>query len=282
MARDLLDPPSTSGTDPHPLDHPPVSFAPSFLDSLPPGVQAVVERARDRVGRFVVLLVVLAAVAFAAFSWLRPGAAPVEQQLPLAAAGAGAATAASGPASGSPDGTGPTGTDAAAASTSTSAPTLTVQASGAVARPGVYDLPAGARVDDLVRAAGGLTGEADPDRTNLAAPLADGERVWIPRRTDLAVPEVLAGGRGSSGGGASAASGPDAAGAGPTEPSGPIDLNTASAEELDRLPGVGPATASAILAYREEHGRFSSVDELLDVRGIGEAKLEALRDAVTV
>ncbi len=150
-----------------------------------------------------------------------------------------------------------------------------VQAAGAVAEGGVYRLPAGSRVDDLVRAAGGLAPDADRDRVNLAAPLADGERVWVPRAGQAEVPEVVAGSGGGGGGGGPGPSG---------DPGAPavVDLNTATAEELDTLPGVGPATAAAILAYRDEHGRFASVDELLEVRGIGEAKLEQLRASVTV
>jgi competence protein ComEA len=141
----------------------------------------------------------------------------------------------------------------------------------------VYRLPAGSRVDDLVRAAGGLAPDADRDRVNLAAPLADGERVWVPRTGQAEVPEVVAG-SGVGGGGVGVGGGaPGGSGAPKT-----VDLNTATAEELDTLPGIGPATAAAILAYREQHGRFASVDELLEVRGIGEAKLEQLRASVTV
>jgi competence protein ComEA len=218
----------------------------------------------------------LAAVAAVGWWLLRPGAPPVETTLPTA--GAPAATAADTvAAAGAPAANG------AAASTSTTAPDLVVQAAGAIAEPGVYRLPAGARVDDLVEAAGGLTSEADADRVNLAAPIGDGERVWVPAHGEVEVPAVVAGtggGASSSGGGASPGGG--GGGAGATEASGPIDLNTATADELDRLPGVGPATATAILAYRDEHGRFGSVEELLEVRGIGDAKLEQLRPLVRV
>jgi competence protein ComEA len=152
---------------------------------------------------------------------------------------------------------------AAGAPTSTTAPsTVVAHAAGAVAKPGVYSLPAGARVQDLLAAAGGAAPGADLDRINLAAPVADGSQVYVPREGE-AVP---------SGAGGSAAS----------TPSGPLDLNTATLEQLDALPGVGPATAQAILDAREKVGRFASVDDLLDVRGIGPAKLEGLRDLVTV
>lgn len=198
---------------------------------------------------------------------LRPPAAPIESALPLASADAGGtATTLAG------------GADLTSTSTADVVP-LVVQAAGAVAHGGVYRLPAGSRVDDLVRAAGGLAPDADRDRVNLAAPLADGERVWVPRAGQAEVPEVVAGSGGGSGGGG-AGSAPGAAGG--SEPPAIVDLNAATAAELDTLPGVGPATAAAILAYRDEHGRFASVDELLEVRGIGEAKLEQLRASVRV
>ena len=108
------------------------------------------------------------------------------------------------------------------------------------------------------------------ERLNLAAPVGDGDRVYIPRIGQTDVPPVASPGAGSSGGSA------DGDG---TEP---IDLNTASLEELDRLPGVGPATAAAIVDHRERSGPFASVDELIEVRGIGEAKLAQLRDRVRV
>jgi competence protein ComEA len=149
--------------------------------------------------------------------------------------------------------------------TSTTAPeTVVVHAAGAVLRPGVYVLPAGARVNDLLAAAGGSTAEADLNRLNLAAALVDGSQVFVPRAGE-AVPAGAGDG-----------------GAAPGGPSGPVNLNTATLEQLDALPGVGPATAKAILDERERRGRFRSVEELLEVRGIGPAKLDALRDLVVV
>jgi competence protein ComEA len=153
---------------------------------------------------------------------------------------------------------------------------VTAHAAGQVKVPGVYSVPAGARVTDLVTAAGGLLPEADVDRLNLAARVVDGTRVYIPRRGETAPAEA---GAGDLGAGATGGSGGGGAGGAPP---GPVDLNTATAAQLDTLPGVGPATAAAIITYRSRHGRFKSVTELLEVPGIGPAKLEAIRPLVVV
>ena len=151
---------------------------------------------------------------------------------------------------------------AAPAATSSTVPAeLAVHVAGAVAHPALYRLPPSARVADAVDAAGGALPEADLDRVNLAAPVADGTQVYVPRQGD---------------GGGGAASGPGATA------SGPLDLNQATEAQLDELPGIGPATAKAILDARAKKGRFRSVEDLLDVRGIGPAKLDAIRDLVTV
>jgi competence protein ComEA len=176
---------------------------------------------------------------------LRPPAPPPETALPFAS----------------------TTTALAPASTTTAAPeVLVVHVAGAVVAPGLHELPPGARVADAVDAARGLTPQADGARINLAAPVVDGERVYV-----LAVgeqePAVAVG----------SSSAPDA-----SQGTGPVDLNTADAEALESLPGIGPSTAAAIIQHRAEVGAFTSVDQLLDVPGIGEAKLEALRDLVTV
>lgn len=153
---------------------------------------------------------------------------------------------------------------AASSSTSTTAAEAVVHVAGAVARPGVYRLPPGARVADAVEAAGGPAPGAELHRLNLAAALVDGSQVYVPLEGERP-PAVES-----------------AAGGGAEAPAGPLDLNAATAAQLEELPGIGPATAAAIVEAREERGGFSSVDDLLDVRGIGPAKLEALRDLVTV
>ena len=149
--------------------------------------------------------------------------------------------------------------------------TVTVHVAGQVVNPGVYAVPAGGRVADVVVAAGGAAAEADLEQLNLAARVSDGERIHVPKKGEP--PPVVAAGPSTPAGG----------GAGKAAPAGgPVDLNTATAEQLEALPGVGPATSRAILAYRSSHGRFRSVTELLEVPGIGPAKLEALRPLVRV
>ena len=148
--------------------------------------------------------------------------------------------------------------------------TVTVHVAGQVASPGVYAVPSGGRVADAVVAAGGTSAEADLEALNLAARVSDGERIHVPKKGET--PPTVVG---------PTAPAPGGAGKG-AAPTGLVDLNTATAEQLDALPGVGPATSKAILAYRTSHGRFRSVTELLEVPGIGPAKLEALRPMVRV
>ena len=149
---------------------------------------------------------------------------------------------------------------AAPAETAGTAPSaVVVDVVGAVRRPGLYRLAQGARIADAVSRAGGATRRADLALINLAAPLADGEQVVVPRRGAA----VAAGGAGVA-----------------ATPSGPVHLNNATLEELDALPGVGPVTAQKIVDYRTQHGGFGSVDELDAVPGIGPARLADLRPLV--
>ncbi len=138
---------------------------------------------------------------------------------------------------------------------------IRVHVTGAVQEPGVCVLPLGAIVQDAIEAAGGALPEARLEALNLAAPLADGEQVNVP-------------------GGPEATSPPSATGS-PTPGAGRISVNTASVAELDLLPGIGPALAQNIIDYREGHGPFLVPEDLLDVPGIGPAKLDLIRDLIT-
>jgi competence protein ComEA len=143
---------------------------------------------------------------------------------------------------------------------------VVVDVVGAVRKPGLYRLEQGARIADAVARAGGATGKADLALVNLAAPLADGEQVVVPKR-GAAAPGAPTAAAGSSG-------------AGGTPAGGPVHLSTATLEQLDSLPGIGPVTAQKILDYRQKHGAFTSVDELDAVPGIGPARLDQLEDLV--
>ena len=137
---------------------------------------------------------------------------------------------------------------------------LMVHVAGAVRSPGLYDIAEGSRVADAIEAAGGPTRRADLDSLNLAAPVTDAMKIDVPSR----------GGTTTS------------VAASPSPGGGLVDLNAADATQLDTLPGVGPVTAAAILAHRDEIGAFTSIEELLDVDGIGPATLEEIRPHVTV
>ncbi len=138
--------------------------------------------------------------------------------------------------------------------TGTAAAGITVHVAGEVARPGLVTVPAGSRIADAVAAVGGLLASADTSALNLAAPLADGQQVVVwPLGADITAPA----GRG-------------------------VHLNSASAAELEEIPGVGPVLAARIVAHRTENGPFVVVEDLLDVPGIGEAKLAAMRDFIAI
>ena len=208
-------------------------------------------------GRLLAGAAALGIAVVVAFRLLAPPAPAAEMQLPYAEAPAAPAAAVSG--ASTPSGSAPPGSGDEGGSEGEQ---VVVHVAGAVLAPGIQRLPAGARVVDAVDAAGGTAPDADMARLNLAAELADGQQVYVVR-----VGEVAA-----------AAPSP----AGPDAPEAIVDLNTATAADLEQLPGVGPATAEAIIDHREQHGPFSSVDGLLDVRGIGDAKLAQLRDRVAV
>jgi competence protein ComEA len=137
------------------------------------------------------------------------------------------------------------------------APPVVVHVVGAVRAPGLYRLGRGKRIADAVERAGGATGKADLALINLAAPVADGQQIVVPARAP-----------------------PGSAAAGGEAASGPVHLNTATIEQLDELPGVGPVTAQKILDYRDKHGAFTSVRELDAIPGIGPARLAQLSELV--
>jgi competence protein ComEA len=154
---------------------------------------------------------------------------------------------------------------------------LVVYVSGAVVSPGVYELKANARVDDGVRAAGGLREDAAAEAVNLAAMLEDGMQVHIPTHEELASGQTLAPGATTAASAAGLAQTPSTQTQG-----GLVNINTADMATLETLPGIGPATAQRIIAYREAKGAFSSIEELRQVSGIGEKKYAALVDLICV
>lgn len=164
-------------------------------------------------------------------------------------------------------------TSSAASTPETVTASIFVHIDGAVVAPGVYELTGSTgtlpRVNDAVMAAGGLAGDADTSALNLAAVLSDGEKIHVPRQGEAVTTEQTSSG---------AASRPDA---GPSS-SGVININTATAEELDSLPGVGPSTAAAIVEDRERNGPFASPEDLMRVSGIGEGKFSKLKDQIRV
>ena len=152
---------------------------------------------------------------------------------------------------------------------------VVVHVVGAVLRPGVYSLPVGSRVADAVAAAGGNTGNAAPNAVNLARVLADGEQIYLPTADEASATASAAGMIGGTAGGVTAGGGGAAA-------TGKVDLNRATAADLDTLPGIGPATAQKIVDDRTANGPFKTVEDLMRVSGIGEKKFDALKDLVTV
>jgi len=222
--------------------------------------------------RVAVVLLALAAMLIAGFVWVRavPGLAGADDPGGEGGAGAAALTdpsagqsAAAGSGAAGPGQTLPRAAPDTSAGSSDPSGQVAVHVAGHVRHPGLVRLPAGSRVQDAIRAAGGATSGADLDAVNLARKLTDGEQVLVPGPGDPPPPL------------------PPDAGAAPGTPSAPLDLNTATVEQLDTLPGVGEVTAGRIVAYRTAHP-FTSVDELLEVPGIGQRRFEQLKDLVTV
>jgi competence protein ComEA len=248
--------------------------------SQPPPPFLLPQRPWSRVGallagagrqRVAVALLALAALLVAGFVWVRAtphldgGPSAGASRLADASGGEDGGGGLGGAGSGAALGPGQTLPRAEPATSAGSDPAgrLAVHVAGHVRHPGLFRLPAGSRVDDAIHAAGGVTSGADLDAVNLARKLTDGEQVLIPGPGDPPPPL------------------PPGASPTPGAPTAPLDLNTATVEQLDTLPGVGEVTAGHIVAYRSAHP-FTTVDELLEVPGIGQRRFEQLRDLVTV
>jgi comEA protein len=149
---------------------------------------------------------------------------------------------------------------------------VVVHVSGAVKQAGVYRLAPDSRIADALEQAGGATEHADLDALNLAEPLQDGQKIHVPRKGEVSAPTTASVSLSRAPRGT-----PQAAAV-----QFPINLNTATAEQLEAIPGIGPVLAQRIIEYRQTHGRFQSVDELLEVRGIGSKRLENMRPYVVV
>ena len=225
-------------------------LAASFDAELPPAEEPEApQRRRVEIPHARALATIAVAASVLLVWWLlagRPESSPPVAPLSLSSAGSGSSTAGPG------------------AAAKEQAPPLIIDVVGDVKRPGIVTLPKGSRVYQAIEAAGGLDGRVDTTALNMARELTDGEQVLV------GIDPVDPGGGGS----------PGATGAAPAGTK--VNLNTATAEQLDALPGVGPVTAQAILSWRDTNGRFGSVDDLLDVKGIGDATLAELRDLVVV
>ena len=161
---------------------------------------------------------------------------------------------------------------------------ILIHIAGAVQQEGVYPLPPGSRVRDAIQAAGGLLPAADGMGLNLAAPLEDGQRLLIPRQTPTPTPRPTPERRATSEATAAAEAGADAETETDTDPTAStlINLNTATLEELDALPGIGPAIAQRILDYRAANGPFAAIEDLQNVKGIGALTFEKIKTWITI
>ncbi|MEU6646516.1 ComEA family DNA-binding protein [Saccharomonospora sp. NPDC046836] len=222
---------------------------------VPPGLAAAAPQRR----RWIIVSAFLGTAAIAAIAALLVGGRPdPERPPPLPVAHASPVTSAARPV-------------AASSAKAAKAEPLVVSVVGKVAKPGLITVPAGARVADAIEMAGGAHSDADLITVNLARRLVDGEQLYV----GVPVPPAMQ----AAGGGAAADVGvPPGTGAGETK----VDLNAADEEQLDSLPGVGEVTVQRILEWRAEHGRFTAVEQLREVEGIGEKRFERIREQVTV
>jgi len=179
----------------------------------------------------------------------------------LLVVGAGLAYMRARPASALAAPTGGAASTASPAAATSAANTIVVDVVGAVHKPGVYDFPQGARVIDAVRAAGGLLPDAESQAINLARPLVDGEQIVVPKKGEAPV-------------GAAAGSA--------QQPGGKLNINSATESDFDTLPGIGPVLAQKIVAYRDQHGPFHTIQDLMKVSGVGPKKFDSLQDLITV
>ncbi|OFU55166.1 hypothetical protein HMPREF3121_06490 [Corynebacterium sp. HMSC11E11] len=260
-------------------------------------------RRRIRVGRRTVVAVAMAgAVVLVAViaGWLLSRGPVVDEpavdavlvdadRVGAAAGGAGAGVENAGEWDGArPGGAGHGGTGSGGAGDGAVPAEIIVSVVGMVHHPGVVTVPGTARVADAVNAAGGMLPEASPASVNLASPLVDGQQILVgpdplpalsTGGTSAGAPDGAASAAGGVGGGEAGAGGGAGGGGGG---GGLVNINTASEAELETVTGIGPATAKKIVAHREQHGPFTSVDQLEEVPGIGPAKLEGMRAEVTV
>jgi competence protein ComEA len=176
--------------------------------------------------------------------------------------GAGLAYMRARPAAAVPPPSGAVSASASPGSSAGPANSIVVDVVGAVHKPGVYDFAQGARVIDAVRAAGGFLPDAEPQAINLARPLVDGEQVVVPKKGET--PPAATGGGSAQ------------------QPGGKVNINSATASDFENLPGIGPVLAQKIVDYRDQHGPFRSIQDLMKVTGIGQKKFDSLSAYVTV
>jgi competence protein ComEA len=257
----------------------PSSPTPFVVDSA--GWRARVERLLDGVARqrIAVAFVAVLALAAAATLWLnaQPRAVDPPPSQASGPSGPGLVLPRADEANGAAAG-GISGPGLPAGAVQSAGATIAVDVVGRVRRPGLVRLPQGSRVLDAIEAAGGTASGAELEAVNLARKLVDGEQIRVPRHGEtIAAPSV----GGPASGATPGTPGQPGAAGGAGEPGVPLDLNTATAEQLDTLPGIGEVTANQIIAYRTAHP-FRSVDDLRQVPGIGDRRFELLKDLVTV